>query len=106
MKYRFLIIWLSFKSMFKINTGDLVYYKKKKYRVINGTKRVEGLCWELLDSDKNTEGYIEGEKCRKVFTFINCLGSFKTSYNFYMVSWFSIWKNSGIQEWMKRCDIW
>jgi len=97
------IIWLSFKWCWRVNLGDWVWYKEKKYIVANGV--VSG-SWRLNGFDNGHDGWVKRKDCKKVKTIKNIIGSFKSGYRFYMTSWFDIWVNEGIKTWMKKCNIW
>lgn len=96
------ILWLSFKSIFRINLGDTVLYKNKKYQINNGN--IHG-CWTILDEKLNPI-YAKINEVKKVWSFSDIIWDFKSSYKFYMGYWYGIWVSEGIQEWMKKCSIW
>jgi hypothetical protein len=102
-KYWFLIIWLSFKWMFRICLGDQVWYKGKKYCVLNGVRENS---WRLSNLDNGDDGWVLRKECKKVKSYKNYLHSFTSGYHFYMTSWYDIWKRNGIQNWMRGCRIW
>lgn len=95
MKYRLLICWIAFKWMFRINLGDLVWYKGKKYVVLNG---VRPHSWKLNIQKNDNDGWVPRNECRKVLTLKNMYGSFKSGYRFYMGYWYDIWKHHGLNE--------
>lgn len=101
MRYWFLIVWLSFKWMFRINLGDKVVFNDDVWRVSNG---VCPTTWTLQQQFTRVEA--ERSKCRKVLSFSNFLHSFRAGYWFYMTNWYDIWKREGIKPWIKSCDIW
>jgi len=101
-KYWLLIVYLSFKWIFKINLGDIVIFEGKRYIAI------QGVCDPYWDISRGEEilTYVHKKDFEKEKSIRNLLGSFKSGYHFYMLSWFKIWVNSGIEEWMKGCKIW
>lgn len=101
--YYLLILKLSFKWCWKINLKDYVWYRGKKYVVLNG---VSCNSWRLVGLDNGQEGWVPRHECGKLWTVENIVGSFKSGYNFYMTSWFDIWVREGIKPWMKNCNIW
>lgn len=103
MKYRLLIILLSIKWTFRVNIGDYIWYKGKKYTVANG---VRPYSWRLHELNNSDDGWVKRTDCRKVWTLQNMIGSFKSGHQFYMTAWYGIWKNSGIKKWMRKCNIW
>ena len=103
LKYKILIIYLSTKWIFTICIGDKVIYQGKEYVVANG---VRSMCWRLAGLDNGDGGWVRRVECKKVRTIRNFLGSFNSGYRFYMVNWYGIWVNSGIEPWMRGCNIW
>lgn len=105
MKYKLLIRWLSFKWIFKVNLGDEVLYKGKKYVVCDGVRSNQ---WRLggLNNDDYNESWVNRKECKKVKSVKNFLHSYDTGMNFYTMSWLGIWEHEGIKPWMKRLDIW
>lgn len=102
MKWKLFIIWLSFKWVFRVNLGDEVLYRGKKYIVHNGVRYGK---WRLSD-ELPDDGWVNRSECRKVWTLKNMRRSFRAGYRFYMTSWYDIWKREGIKPWMKNCNIW
>ena len=100
--YRVLIIFLSFKWIFRVNLGDLIAYKGKRYQVLNG---VRCHMWRL-DLDNGDQGWVPRKDCKKILSFKNMFGSFQSGYRFYIGYWFNIWVNRGIKPWMRECHIW
>jgi len=103
LRWKVYIIWLSLKWCFQVNLGDYVWYKEKKYNVANG---VRCRMWRLHDLDNGDNGWVKRSECKKVNTLSNYIGSFKSAYRFYMTSWYDIWCNEGILDWMRQCNIW
>jgi len=97
------VVFLSFKWCFRVNLGDTVFYKNKKYIVANG---VRSNSWRLSGLSNGDSGWVKRSDCRKVLTFSNMKKSFKSGYFFYMTSWYDIWCRNGIEPWMKSCKIW
>ena len=97
-KYWLYIIYLSIKHIPLINLGNTVFYNGKRYNVING---VRPKYWTLTDI-----GDISRESCKLEKSISNFWWSFISSYNFYMINWYSIWVRNGIEDWMKGCNIW
>lgn len=98
----FFIIRLSLKWCWKINLGDWIWYKGKKYIVSNG---VRSGSWRLSYLDNGDNGWVSRIECGKVWTLKNIIGSFKSGYSFYMTSWLDIWVRNGIKPWMRGCNI-
>ena len=103
MKSYLLVLWLSFKWIFRINLGDRVWFNGKRYTVCNG---VIPTCWRLCELENDDNGWVRREHCRKSWTPANMIRSFCSGYRFYMLNWFDIWKRQGIKDWMRRCNIW
>lgn len=101
--WRLYIIKLSSRWIFRMGIGDMVWYKGQKYQISNG---VYSGMWRLVGLQNNQDGWVQRSECKKVISFKNMLGSFKSGYWFYMTSWYAIWKNEGIKPWMKGCNIW
>ena len=87
-----LIIWISTKWMFQINLGNYVWYKGKKYMVLNGV-RLES--WRLGDLDNGDSGWVPRSECKLSLAPSNILHSFRSGYRFYMGYWYDIWVNEG-----------
>ena len=103
LKWRIFIIWLSLKWIPRVNLGDYVWYAGKKYMVCNG---VRSESWRLGDLDNGDEGCVSRAMVRKVWTLANVWHSFSSGHLFYMANWYAIWKQQGIKDWMKACQIW
>ena len=103
MKYTLFMYWLSAKWIFRITLGDEIRYHGKRYIVANG---VRSNSWRLHDLDNDDSGWVKRAECRKVLTIKNLCGSYKSGLRFYKTNWLDIWKQSGIQPWMKGCNIW
>jgi len=101
-KYKILIVLLSIKWMPRVNLGDWIWYKKRKYLVVNGVRCGQ---WRLSDLN-NDNGWVLRKDCKKVLSLKNYIGSFKSGYRFYMTNWYDIWARNGIESWMKSCHIW
>lgn len=98
-----MILFLSAKWMFRIVLGDKVIYQGKRYIVANG---VRPYSWRLSNLNNGVNGWVNRNECKKVKTIANIIGSFKSGYKFYMGYWYNIWCNTGIEPWMKGCNIW
>lgn len=106
------IIYLSTKWVFKINIGDKIYYKNQVWVVNN--KIVDNklsiikrsIIKDNINISKVNHININISNCKKVKSFNNLLNSFKSGYRFYMLNWYSIWINNGIEQWCKNCNIW
>lgn len=87
-----LIVWVSFKSVFRINLGDQVVYKGKKYTVCNCAK-----CdvWRLAYLDNGYDGWVSRNECKKVWSLNNLRWSFQYNYDFYMGHWFKLLTERG-----------
>ena len=97
------IVWLACKWMFRVNLGDTVYYEGRRYTVSNGTIPT---MWRLVGLDNGNDGWVHRARCRKQKTPNNIIHGFRSGYRFYMRSWFQIWCRNGIEDWVKRCQIW
>lgn len=111
MKYRILIIWLSFKWMFRTNLQNEVWYKGKKYVVVNGdsSKSWKVMAYEVYHNTKLTTRdsiMVKRDECKLVLRPSNILRSFRSGHSFYMKYWYEIWKRNGIQDWMRALPIW
>lgn len=100
--YYGLILWLSIKSITRLNLGDDVIYKGKKYTLTQGVMNPK---WNLSGDEEYLEN-IHRENFKKVFNLHACYRSFKHSYNFYMQNWYGTWCRGGIKDWMRGCNIW
>lgn len=101
--YWLMIVVLSLKWVPKINLGDIIIYQGKRYFVANG---VCAPSWDIQLVGGFERLLIHQSKFKKECTLKNFMGSFKSGYRFYMTSWYSIWCHSGIEPWMKACNIW
>lgn len=102
--YYLLILKLSLKSIKKLNLGDEVKYKGNRYILIQGVMNPK---WDL--SRIGEYEYLENihkNDFKKVSNPMAWWKSFKHSYDFYMKNWYGIWCRKGIQDWMRRCNIW
>lgn len=97
------IFFLALRWISQVNLGDEVWYKGKKHTVCNG---VRCNSWRLDKLDNGDDGWVPRKDCKKVFSFRNLNHSFSSGYRFYMTSWFDIWCNTGIKDWMRKCNIW
>lgn len=100
--YYSLIIGLSIKSITRLNLGDTVIYKGKEYFLSQGVMNPK---WNLAGNGEYLEN-IHRDNFKKVYTLKTCFKSFKSSYDFYMNYWYGVWCRNGIQDWMRRCNIW
>lgn len=96
------IAYLSFKWVFKLNIGDDVIYKGGVYMLSQGVMNPK---WNLVGNGEYLEN-IHKNDFRKVVSIKNYYRSFKSGWNFYNQNWFGIWMRNGIEDWMKRCNIW
>lgn len=103
MKYRLLILWLSCKWAFRVNLGDQVWYRGRRYVVCNGVMLSS---WDLEDLQSGERLSVARCECHKVWTRSNMWSSVAFGYRFYMRNWFEIWKRHGIEPWMRGCNIW
>lgn len=102
--YWLYIVWLSVKWMFRYNLGDLVIYQGKTFVLKSG---VASPYWNLIEREtENRIDHIHQKEFVKVKTTKNLIGSFRSGYSFYMMSWFDIWVRNGIEPWMRQCRIW
>jgi hypothetical protein len=88
------IIWI-----FRINIGDLIWYKSEQYTINNGNmpdKWDIGIKEEQFFYNPNQYYYkckwIHKNEIKKIKTIKNLLRSYKFGYQFYKTSWFLIWK--------------
>ena len=96
------IFFLALRWITRTNFGDVVVYKRQKYIVCNG---VRSGSWRLGDLDNGDDGWVLRSECKKVLTLKNIKHSFCAGYRFYMTSWFDIWCQVGIKDWMRGCNI-
>ncbi len=101
--WRIRIFFLALRWIPKVNLGDYVWYKGKKYMVHNGVRYGS---WRLGNLENDRGGWVKRSECRKSWTPKNMRRSFNSGWNFYMTSWFDIWCQSGIKDWMRGCHIW
>lgn len=97
------IRWLALRWVVKINLGDEVWYKHKKYTVANG---VRCNSWRLIDLDNGDDGWVPRSECRKVRSIGNAFRSYRYGVSFYTGYWLDIWCRTGITDWMRGLDIW
>jgi len=100
--FYFLIIYLSSKAIKRLNLGDDVIYKGKRYTLNQGVYNPK---WSLSGNDIYLEN-IHRDEFKKVNNPLAWYRSFKHSYNFYMDYWYGIWCRNGIEDWMRACKIW
>ena len=86
-KKYFIVIWLSFKWIFKTNVGDRVWFEGKKYLVTNGVRQG---AWRLNKLINEDQGWVGRRECSKVISPINLINSFRSGYRFYMQNWYGI----------------
>lgn len=102
-RWRLFIILLSVKWVFRVNLSDLVWYKNEKYTVISG---VTCGMWDISKPGELGRLLAPRGECRKVISFSNLIGSFRSGYSFYRTNWLDIWERAGIADWMRKCKIW
>ena len=101
-KYRFLIIWFSLKWIPAVNLGDDIIYKGDVYTIYNG---ISPLSWNVQKKSDKSICLVPKNECRKVRSLKNYLHGFFSGYHFYNTSWYDIWVNEGIKDWMRECQI-
>lgn len=105
--WRLRIVHLATRWIFNYNLGDLVLYQGREWSLIQG---VMAPTWSLIRGDFDGDDFervdAHESEFRKVRTLANYVGSFRKGYRFYMQSWYSIWMHSGIEPWMRGCNIW
>lgn len=101
--YQIRIIGFALKWCHNVHLGDTVIYRGKKHMVHNG---VRANSWRLGNLDNGDEGWVERKDCKKVKSFKNYYGSYKSGVSFYTQSWLQIWVMNGIEPWCKSCNIW
>jgi len=102
--YFLLIVYLSCKSIKRLNLGDEVLYKGKRYMLIQGVCNPK---WDLTAIGEFE--YLENihkDNFKKIQNPKAWISTFKHTYNFYMDYWYGIWCRNGIEDWMKHCNIW
>lgn len=99
--WRARILHLAARWLFIYNLGDRVLYQGREWTLIQG---VCSPTWSLVRGDERVDAH-ESE-FRKVRSLANYWHSFRSGYRFYMTSWYSIWMHSGIEPWMRGCNIW
>ena len=87
------IYYLSFKSIFKLNSGDFVILKGDKWVLLQS---VDCGYWNLIhhDSKGRVDGFdekIHELRFRKVYTYSSIMRSLKFSYRYYMDYYFILW---------------
>jgi len=98
-KYYFLlIVYLSCKSIKRLNIGDKVLYKGKHYVLTQGVSNPK---WNMSGHGEYHEN-VHLQNFTKVHTPATWTKSFKRTYNFYMSYWYGIWCRNGIEDWMKH----
>ena len=97
------IVYLACKWVFRVHIGCMVRYGSKKYLVMDGSRLHS---WRLDRLENGDNGWVPEWNCVKVWSFENIRQSFWIGYRFYMRAWYSIWKEQGIQPWMRGCKIW
>jgi len=103
-KFSLFIYWISLRWVFRVNVGDIVKYKGKKYVVCNG---VRCNSWRLGDLDNGDDGWVRRDECKKVRTLKNLIGSYKSGLSFYFGYWYRSWVYIGhIEGWVKMLNIW
>ena len=102
-KWWFFVVCLSLKWVFRTNLGDKVMYENKEYIVSTGERPQS---WRLSGLVNPDSGWVPRKHCKKVVSFSNFWGSFKSGYRFYMLNWYKSWVAKGIEPWMRGCSIW
>jgi len=97
----FFVVYLSFKKVFKLNLGDVVWFNGKRWTLVQGASDPY---WDLQRG--NSRVRVHRRELKKVKSVKNYLRSFRFNYRFYMTSWFELWVRNGIEPWMKQCRIW
>ena len=103
LKYIVYIIYLASKWMFRLSLGDEVGYGGERFLLCNGTSSVTWSASSLKDGKRYD---IPRDKVKKVWSIKGMIRSFKSGYHFYMTSWYQIWVQNGIEDWVKNCKIW
>ena len=88
---------------------DYVKYAGRKWIVTNGIPRDTWTLRKIKDEDYSNFSepiYAKKNKCKKIWSLNGCLNSFRRGYSFYMLSWYDIWCQKGIEDWMRKCNIW
>ena len=101
--WRLRIVQLALRWVFKINLGDHVIYKDRRCIIVNGVQKP---LWHLLEL--GTRNRIKADECdfKKVVSVANYWHSFGSGYRFYMANWYPTWQREGVQDWMRKCNIW
>lgn len=102
LKYYLLIIWLSAKKIPKLNLGDTIIYNGEEYVLLQG---VRNPYWSFGNGKQYIKN-IHSSQFKKVYNIKSCINTFKHRHRFYMNNWYGIWCRNGIEDWMKRCNIW
>jgi len=96
------IVRLSLRWIFALNIGDEVWLDGERWML------VQGVCapsWHLMRGDERKE-FVHESQFKKVRSLKNYWCSFRSGYLFYMMNWYGIWLTSGIEPWMRGCNIW
>lgn len=96
---------LSLRWVGRFNLGDEVWYEGEKWILYQG---VDDPFWKLLRDEASGRKFerIHMDHFVKVRTPKNYWRSFRSGYRFYMLNWYRIWVEQGVQDWMRECKIW
>ena len=98
------VVRLSLRWPFKLNLGDYVWRRGKRYMLI------QGVCdpyWDLMADDQSERmNHVHLSEFRKSWRLSNFWSSFACGYRFYMGYWYDIWVGQGIKPYMRGCNIW
>jgi hypothetical protein len=96
------VVKLSLRWVPRLNLGRHVWYQGQKWVL------VQGVCaprWDLALGDIRKDFVCESE-FHAVQNPIEWWNAFCSGYRFYMLCWYDVWVNEGIQSWMLNCNIW
>lgn len=97
------IVVLSCRWISRLNLGDVVIWRGRRWVAVQG---VSAPTWEIQEIGSFDRAKVHIDDLRKERSIGNYVGSFLSGYRFYMTAWFDIWVRSGIEQWMRECNIW
>ena len=82
------IVFLAVKSLFKLNIGDWVVYKNKKYHLIQG---VRNPTWDMIEKDGASRVSAHKSVLKKEISWRNIIHDISFTFSFYETTWKTIW---------------
>lgn len=96
------VVRLSARWIPQLNLGRNVWWRGEKWMLVQG---VCAPAWDLARGNERSN-HINESDFRAVQNPVEWWLAFMRGYRFYMTSWYRIWVNSGIEPWMRGCNIW